>query len=244
MKKIFIPTPLADTISLPADITHHIIRVFRHDLRKPVLVSGTDNRSGYYMISGESDGVAQATLVEYIEQNKKTCRVVLVQSLLKGDKMELVLQKATELNVDTIYLVSTANNVVKYDEKKLQAKVQRWEKILQEASQQCGRPHLPTLVVDQSLANVLSIEDSALLLVAYENESGRTIKHALQEYQKRDDTTVLICIGPEGGFQQKEIDMLVEHGVESITLGSTILRAETAAISAVAMINYEMELQI
>ena len=100
-----------------------------------------------YQIIDEVDGKAQAKLIEYVESNIATYRTILVQSLLKGEKLEWVLQKATELNVDTIYLVSTANCVAKYDDKKLQSKVSRWEKIMLEAAQQCGRNQLPTLVV-------------------------------------------------------------------------------------------------
>ena len=82
--------------------------------------------------------------------------------------------------MDTIYLVPTANCVAKYDEKKLQSKVNRWEKIMLEAAQQCGRNHLPTLVVGETLLQALDIESEALKLVAYENEAGQTIKDVLK----------------------------------------------------------------
>ena len=86
---------------------------------------------------------------------------------MKGEKLEWVLQKATELNVDTIYLVSTANCVAKYDDKKLQSKSIVGKKIMLEAAQQCGRNQLPTLV-GETLLQVLEIESEALKLVAYE----------------------------------------------------------------------------
>ena len=162
---------------------------------------------------------------------------------MKGEKLEWVLQKATELNVDTIYLVSTANCVAKYDDKKLQSKVSRWEKIMLEASQQCGRNQLPTLVVGETLSQVLTIEADALKLVAYENEDGHTIKSALQlVHTNQTITDILICIGPEGGYQEKEINAIIESGGKSVSLGNTILRAETAAIGSLAMIQYELEL--
>ena len=170
-------------------------------------------------------------------------RTILVQALLKGEKLEWVLQKATELNVDTIYLVSTANCVAKYDDKKLQSKVSRWEKIMLEAAQQCGRNQLPTLVVGEKLSQVLEIEDDALKLVAYENEEGHTIKTALESiHSNQNITDILICIGPEGGYQEKEINAIIESGGKSVSLGNTILRAETAAIGSLAMIQYELEL--
>ena len=166
-----------------------------------------------------------------------------MQAYLKGEKLEWVLQKATELNVDTVYLVPTLNCVAKYDAKKLQSKSSRWEKIMLEASQQCGRKQLPTLVVGEPLSNVLDIESESLKLVAYENEEGFSIKNALKDINiDSTNRDILICIGPEGGFQEKEINDIIKSGAQSVTLGHTILRAETAAIAAVSMIKYELEL--
>ena len=243
MKKIFIPTPLDEIIELPKDVTHHVLHVFRHNMEKPITVTGSDNRCGTYQITAEVDGKAQAKLIEYVEGNLASYRTILVQSLLKGEKLEWVLQKATELNVDTIYLVPTANCVAKYDEKKLQSKVNRWEKIMLEAAQQCGRNHLPTLVVGETLLQALDIESEALKLVAYENEAGQTIKDVLKNlHSDKSVTDVLICIGPEGGYQEKEINAIIKYGGKSVSLGNTILRAETAAIGSLAMIRYELEL--
>ena len=243
MKKIFIPTPLDEIIELPKDVTHHVLHVFRHNMEKPITVTGSDNRCGIYQITEEIDGKAQAKLIKYVESNVSSYRTILVQSLLKGEKLEWVLQKATELNVDTIYLVPTANCVAKYDEKKLQSKVNRWEKIMLEAAQQCGRNHLPTLVVGETLLQALDIESEALKLVAYENEAGQTIKDVLKTlHSDKSVTDVLICIGPEGGYQEKEINAIIKYGGKSVSLGNTILRAETAAIGSLAMIRYELEL--
>jgi len=243
MKKIFIPIPLDERIELPKDVTHHVLHVFRHNIEEPITVTGSDNRCGIYQITDEVDGIAQAKLIEYVAIDVSSYRTILVQSLLKGEKLEWVLQKATELNVDTIYLVSTANCVAKYDDKKLQSKVSRWEKIMLEAAQQCGRNQLPTLVVGETLSQVLTIEADALKLVAYENEDGHTIKSALQlVHTNQTITDILICIGPEGGYQEKEINAIIESGGKSVSLGNTILRAETAAIGSLAMIQYELEL--
>ena len=243
MKKIFIPTPLDERIELLKDVTHHVLHVFRHNMEKPITVTGSDNRCGIYQITDEVDGIAQAKLIEYVASDVSSYRTILVQSLLKGEKLEWVLQKATELNVDTIYLVSTANCVAKYDDKKLQSKVSRWEKIMLEAAQQCGRNQLPTLVVGETLLQVLTIEADALKLVAYENEDGHTIKTALQSvHTNQTITDILICVGPEGGYQEKEINAIIESGGKSVSLGNTILRAETAAIGSLAMIQYELEL--
>lgn len=117
MKKIFISTPLDESIVLPKDVTHHILHVFRHNIEKPITVTGSDNRCGIYQINDEINGLAQASLIEYIDSPTSMHRTILVQSYLKGEKLEWVLQKATELNVDTVYLVPTSNCVAKYDAK-------------------------------------------------------------------------------------------------------------------------------
>ena len=97
MKKIFIPTPLDERIELPKDVTHHVLHVFRHNMEKPITVTGSDNRCGIYQITDEVDGIAQAKLIEYVAYDVSSYRTILVQSLLKGEKLEWVLQKATEL---------------------------------------------------------------------------------------------------------------------------------------------------
>ena len=95
MKKIFISTPLDESIVLPKDVTHHILHVFRHNIEKPITVTGSDNRCGIYQINDEINGLAQASLIEYIDSPISMHRTILVQSYLKGEKLEWVLQKAT-----------------------------------------------------------------------------------------------------------------------------------------------------
>lgn len=238
MKKLFYPEPLGDNIVLPEDMTHHINHVMRHNWAKPITITGADGKTGTYRIIGEVDGQAQCEIIAYGDGDVKRMRKVLVQSLLKGDKLEWVLQKATELDVDAIYLVETRHNVVKYDGSKLLNKKKRWDKILMEAAQQCGRPRLPELIVDCALTDVLDRENNIQWVVAYENEEGLTLKDVLAQVT----TGVGIIIGPEGGLHVEEVQALHEKGVTSVSLGHTILRAETAAVAVMAMIHYELEL--
>ena len=240
MKKIFIPTPLDDTVHIPEKETHHLLRVFRHNLEKPVTLTGSDNRMGIYYIKGEEEGQALAELDHYVDYTPRDYDMVLVQSILKGDKMDLVVQKSTELDVDTVYTVSTANCVAKYDAKKLKAKGDRWTKIMQEASQQCGRYDLPDLEVACSLEEILEREADSLCILAYESEDGTTLRKVLTDHP--DKRRVVVFIGPEGGFGKQEVEALAAKGVHVASLGNTILRAETAAISALAMMKYELEL--
>lgn len=242
MKKIFISTPLDTEIIIPKETTHHLITVFRHNLEKPILVSSSEGGTATYRIVEVVDGEAKAEQIgDVITTHTGDVEIVLMQAFLKADKLEWVLQKTTELNVHTVYAVPMKHCVAQYKVDKLPQKIERWQKIMKEASQQCGREQLPQLVVPQNIADILAteIEQGTLVLVAYENESSHTLKEALQgSVHKR----VLIIIGPEGGLSEGEVQQMTELGAQVVTLGSTILRAETAAISAVSMLQYELNM--
>lgn len=254
MKKIFIPTPLDNEIRIPKDTTHHIVNVFRHNFAQPITVSGSDGRTADYIIKDVVDGEAHATCVnsEVLQNNESDNEVgessdmvpiVLIQAFLKGDKFEWVLQKATELDAAAIYAVPLAHCVANYNDKKLQQKADRWQKIVLEAAQQCGRNQLPLLDVSLSLDAVLAAEEAkgTLLLVAYENEEKDNLRHVLEGLTEKPKR-VAIIIGPEGGISAKEVEQLLSKGVQPVSLGGTILRAETAAISAISMLQYALNL--
>lgn len=240
MRKLFIPSPLEEVVYIPERETHHLLRVFRHDCKQPIIVTGADKRTGRYYIRGQEGGQAIAELDQFLDMSPRNYEMVLVQSILKGDKMDLLVQKCTELDLDTLYTVSTVNCVAKYDTKKLKTKAERWSKIMQEASQQCGRCDLPELTVGLSLDEILERESDSLCVVAYEAEEGRTLRKVLTEHP--DYRRIVVFIGPEGGFQPAEIEKMLAAGVHVASLGQTILRAETAAITSMAMVKYELEL--
>lgn len=242
MKKIFISTPLDTEIIIPKETTHHLLTVFRHDVAKPIRVSNNDGGTATYRILDVVDGEARAERVSDVDTTSTgDVEVVLVQAFLKADKLEWVLQKATELNVHTVYAVPMKYCVAQYKADKLPQKVERWQKIMKEASQQCGREQLPKLEIKQNITEVLTAEvkRGTRLFVAYENEASHTLKEALQQ---DDSQRVLIIIGPEGGLSESEVSLMMDFGADVVTLGSTILRAETAAISAVSMLQYELNM--
>ncbi len=244
MKKIFIDGIIDESIQLPSDTAHHLFHVLRHPKDESFIVSNHEGDTGEYILVTEETDTYLAQRLRMIDTDRATTKVVLIQSFLKGDKFEFLLQKATELNVHQIYGVSSVHCVAKYDTKKLSAKTSRWEKIIIEASQQCGRPDVPKLSVDQSLTEVLQdlqADKGVLLLGAYEREDEQTIKTILQtQLATHSYHTIAICIGPEGGYSPKEMELLEACGGHKVSLGSTILRAETAALGAISMIQYEL----
>lgn len=244
MRKLFLQKgQLTDRFFLSSEQTHHLVTVYRHNWKDPIQITDSKGASGFYLIKGLIDGRAQVELqvLEPIDSTggqEHRLELVLVQSYLKADKFEWILQKACELDVAAIYGVATKNCVAVYKDKKLAAKEARWQRILVEASQQCGREKLPHLETTFSFTDALQVEKDkgALLLLAYENEDKQSLKKALQAYKGQ---RIVLCIGPEGGHIEEEVQQVQSLGGQSISLGRTILRAETAAIAGLSMINYE-----
>ncbi len=249
MKKAFLDISLEEEILMDVEHSHHILNVLRHKKERPLpIANSTEGMAMYRFQSMNDDGTSLWHREGAIVPVEEKGPIVLVQAFLKGDKFEWVLQKTTELDVTEIITVPSAHTVVQYDGKKLEAKDKRWQKILMEASQQCNRGIMPTCTHLSSWASMIEYcrdkYKDALLLVAYENEEQRHIKSELREHygcEATKEKAIIICIGPEGGLAEAEVQALEKEGAKRVTLGETILRAETAAVASVAMIAYERE---
>ena len=171
-------------------------------------------------------------------------RIHLFQGLPKSDKLELIIQKAVELGVVSVTHVAMKRSIVKIDDKKKKSKRERWQAIAEAAAKQSKRTAIPQVQDVVTYKEMISAaKDLDLLLVPYECAEGMTAtKAALREI--KSGMNVGIIIGPEGGFKQTEIDLAREAGGKIISLGSRILRTETAAITTIAMcmLYGEMEL--
>ena len=168
-------------------------------------------------------------------------RITLFQGIPKQSKMETVIQKTVELGVSEIVPVFTARTVVA-DRGNFSKKLQRWQRISDEAVKQCGRGVIPQVADAADMAGMLKrLGEFDLVLFPYENEKSVTIKDALREHVD-DVSTIALIIGPEGGFSDDEADSIVGAGGISVSLGKTILRTETAGMAAIAMVMYEKEL--
>ena len=169
-------------------------------------------------------------------QTELPVRLVLYQGLPKKDKMELIIQKAVELGAAEIVPVMTKRCIVKLeDDKKETKKIERWQAIAESAAKQSKRSIIPEVRDIVSYKNALKMaEELDVVLVPYENKDGmKATKEALAGI--KSGMSVGIFIGPEGGFDEKEIETAVEMGGKTISLGKRILRTETAAITAVGM---------
>jgi 16S rRNA (uracil1498-N3)-methyltransferase len=167
--------------------------------------------------------------------------VTLVQGVCRGPKMDLLVEKTTELGVARIVPVVTKRCVVKLDKRGREDKASRWRKIAESASKQSQRATLPAIDEVGSLSaltKVLSGFDH--VLVPWEEEHGEGIGEALSRLGATSASSVAVVIGPEGGLEAGEVEHLAALGAAPVTLGDTILRTETAGIVAVALLSYEL----
>ena len=168
-------------------------------------------------------------------------KIFLFQGLPKGDKMELILQKAVELGCFEIIPVACRRCVVKLEEKKQKSKVQRWQSISEAAAKQSGRKTIPRVREVMRFSEALSCaEDMDVKLIPYERAKGMAeTKKLLGEL--KPGQRIAVFIGPEGGFEEEEIKEAQNAGVTPVTLGRRILRTETAAITALSWLMYALE---
>ena len=241
MRRIFIADLLKANITVTGADAHHLSRVMRSKEGDHIVVADDEGRVGEYVMTGFTEDRVELELVAYIEEKTESdVEITLAQCLPKGDKLELITQKATELGINYIVPLTSDNCVVRYDAKKAKAKQEKWQKIANEAGKQCGRSCLPEVQEIQPLrkwlAEVASHRDEAAICMCYENEEQTGIKSFLRSCGQR---RFMVVIGPEGGFSLEEAEYAKRLGIPSVSLGNRILRAETAAISAMTIIQYE-----
>ncbi len=163
-------------------------------------------------------------------------RVSVYMAFPKADKLEHVIQKATELGAFEIVAFPTARCVSRPDDKSLKKKLERWQKIAASASEQSGRGVIPQVVVLGSYREALSrAAEAELPILLYENERATTLKMALEA---KPVSTVSLISGPEGGLEEKEVEQAKAAGVRICTLGRRILRCETAPLCALSAVMY------
>jgi 16S rRNA (uracil1498-N3)-methyltransferase len=167
----------------------------------------------------------------------KAGRLVLIQSLCKAEKLEWLLEKCTEIGIDEIYLLEAARSVVRIPKERLDAKMERWRRIVLAAVKQSRRNTFPALHPPCSLASVCSSPAPGLKLLLSEHEHTESLKQILRSSSWEH---AVFCIGPEGGWTEDEHQALVRSGFRPASLGSQILRTETAAVVVAAILKYEL----
>lgn len=221
---------------------NHIKNVLRMKVGEKFVAN--DGNGGSYCCAVSE--ICEDRIVAEIEEgqlmsNELPVKLVLFQGLPKADKMELIIQKSVELGVSEIYPVEMTRCVVKLDDKKKKSKTSRWQSISESAAKQSGRTVIPEIHEPVPFADALKIAKSFdLLLVPYESaDSMAALRDKLS--QVKSGMTIGIFIGPEGGYEEKEIEKAKAAGGEIVSLGKRILRTETASIAALAICMFNIE---
>lgn len=220
---------------------NHIVNVLRMKIGEELLISVKGDWDYLCKIEEIENDRVNLKLLESMEQRELPIKLTLLQGIPKSDKLEMIIQKATELGVSEIIPVKTNRVVVKIDEKKTQAKVNRWNAIAQSAAKQSKRSIIPKVLNPQTLDNALEIvKDYGVKLLPYENADGiKKTKDILNSLDSKNN--IAVFIGPEGGFEEAEVKKSTDSGFEVITLGKRILRTETAGLALLSNIMIRLE---
>lgn len=234
-------------IMILGEDVNHIKNVLRKEVEDIIVVCNKDDTKNYLaQIELLDKELITCNIVKELENDTESNVFINVfQGLPKSDKMELIIQKSVELGAAKITPVRMKRCVVKLTGKDEEKKISRWQKIAEVASKQCERNIVPKIEKIVSIDDICNqIKDYDVVLVAYENEKENKLKYELEKFKNKskNNLKIAIVIGPEGGLEQNDVDILEENGAKVITLGNRILRTETVALSMISIINYELEI--
>lgn len=233
-------------IVIQGEDVKHISKVLR--LKNGDIVEICDGLNHEYISKVESIS-KEDVLLSVVEEKKSTkeppIKVVLYQGIPKSTKMDLIIQKVTELGITDIVPVEMERTVVKFkNDKDKSKKVDRWQKISLEAAKQSKRGILPTVHFPFDFESAIKhSEENDINIMPYENEDKKGFKNIVGILSKEERSSIKkigIWIGPEGGFDKDEVDKAVGNNIYPITLGPRILRTETAGFTILSLIMYEL----
>jgi len=222
----------------------HIRDVLRHKVGDNIYICDEEGKKYLTQILSFSKELIELKVLNPLtDTSEPNIKVTLYQGMPKADKLEFIIQKCTELGVSEVVPVMTERVIVKLDEKNINNKLERWNRIALEASKQSGRQKIPEVKKPINLKNLVeNIPKYDILLLPYECEKEVTIKSALKNIDK-NCKNIAILIGPEGGFSEEEVEILSDTNVRKVTLGPRILRTETAGIATLTIVLYELDMK-
>jgi 16S rRNA (uracil1498-N3)-methyltransferase len=246
LTRCFVPAALAgqSQLMLPEGPSTHIARVLR--LRAGAALTLFDGRGGEFeatILAVEKRGVRVQLGVHHAIEREAPVAVRLLQCVIRAERMDFIVQKATELGVAAIVPIQSRHGVVRLDESAMQRRQRHWQAIATGACEQCGRNRIPELHAPLSFEVACTGEGEAVAAGAavqarllLDPTAARSLAQTLESPPLKPLTAVSVMIGPEGGFGDDEIALAREHGFQICSLGPRVLRAETAPIAALAVI--------
>lgn len=240
MRRVFVPFPLTPpTVRLTGQLAHRLLRVLRLGVGDAAILFDPRGTAWKAVVTVTERDAVQLHLCEPLENDREVpISVHLFQAIAKGERMDLVVQKATELGVARIVPMVTRRTVVQLSADRAETKRHRWQRVAQAAAEQCGAQRIPTVDAPVSFQRaVLDAAQADVWLLFYEG-AEEPLKAVLAEHAHA--SRIAVMVGPEGGFDPDEVMSAQERGARIVSLGKRILRAETAAIVAVALVLYEL----
>jgi 16S rRNA (uracil1498-N3)-methyltransferase len=233
MKRLFLPGARAGAMAVSGPAFHHLVRVQR--LEAGATLEVFDGEGKAYPARLVAISAEAATLeLGAAQDSEALSAITIVQGLPKGDKLEWVLQKGTELGATAFAPFAAERSVVKLGDK-AEARQKRWQKVVEEAARQCGRSDVPRVEPARPLAAALdALAVGTRLLVLDEEERAVRLSHAAAQ----SEGPLALIIGPEGGLSRGEVAALLARGAVAVTLGRRVLRTETAALAALTVLRH------
>ena len=245
MRRFFIDKSLneGDNAILRGDEARHIASVLRMSAGDElILINGSGDELSARIESVSKDEVALTVTGVSVCAAEPRNRVTLIQGLPKSDKLEFIIQKCVELGVYAVCPVQMKRSVVKGE--RSANKIERYNRVSHEAAKQCGRAYAPEVFTAASIADC-GLDRFDLVLIAYEDENENSLKSVLlsQKSALPENADIAVIVGPEGGFEPAEVELVLSSNKNafSVSLGSRILRTETAGMALLAMLMYELE---
>lgn len=229
-----------DKVTLGGEESHHLLRVLRVKPGQRIEIFNGAGGAGEAEILSAGQGKVTVRILKCFDEKPGAVQFALIQALPREQKMDLIVQKATELGASEIVPVLTERSVVRLKGDRGAGKQNRWEKIALNAAKQCGAAWLPKIAPVQMLKDFLFTRRAfGALWVCALDETARPIGKAIQAIRDRPVSSVGVFVGPEGDFSVAEMEMIRAAGAVSISLGGGVLRSETAAIYALSILRYE-----
>ncbi len=219
---------------LPED-HNHAYRVLRLKTGEAVTLADGKGFSALGKVSVSNQAEVRVILERELPLAEPVIEITLLQALIKGDKMDLIFRQAVELGVTRLVALETDRTVPQRDSKKAEKVLQRWKAIARSASAQCRRPYLPQVEPQLKMRDFIDQAGTIPIIVPWEAEGSLPLAKYLRQ-PCPPGRAVFVLIGPEGGFTTGEIEKLAQCGAVTVSLGPRILRSETAAVTAIALV--------
>lgn len=232
-------------IDIIGEDVNHISNVLRMKVGDEFQVCNSDTTENYNVEikSFEKEKIICSIINKMKSEAESDINLKIFQGIPKSDKMELIIQKSTELGIKELIPVDMERCVSKISGKDEKKKIDRWQKISEVAAKQSGRDMIPKIHNVIKINDIVKvISDFDMMIVPYEKAEGYSFKDAIEEIKEYDKSNINIgiVIGPEGGFEPSEVEQLREAGAKIVTLGKRILRTETVALAMSSVIMYEL----